>query len=742
MHSAMNINEVVNEGLLLWAKVAIRANDIEKPDWYSWDTRSMTDELNESRDLDPTGVTTFMLLNALTEIFLESECFSGLELIEGLSPNRQERMDRYKALFAFLKRSEVHDVVDEFIQRVREAVSVYSLDREDVEAWLAKPGEMAFLRRDALQALKTLERHQFLWGEPRGAKAFYNRKIFEFWNMPSLLRAMQQQKLPGISICLIRAPEAIHSFFCIAISNGQQLTVFTDKPEKVYPGQEKNSRRPGRQFFKRIMKSRFPYELLNVAINSDRREAFAKARHGLVPYDTQAVPIEDFSKLFPETVIWASLLFDLIEEQFFKAQATPLLETSYTVEMLRVPDALVDSNHALVVAGQYKPLDVAPHTKDTIDTDVLKGQWRSVPVGHNQWMIERYGLQVPDSVLNLVGTPELLSLLPSGLTPERATEIAAEVDAWPHKAALPKLATPVDVALADLAVNARVTERNVGGHPLLTLNPLDFGVKKKIDADRVFVARKNFCDIVQRLANAEFDRTAPEIMGSHRVFHPTSGWYYDRVQEQKDRLIQMLANDPSPKMLIRCQVCGEPEVSNPKCHHCARMIECRKRYGENDDDYEDSFYSVNKPGKTYNLGRWALSKSPAYGPKYWDFPNFMLNGNNKNGHYICPLTGGPVVYYAAFHPSDPFAIAFLLGISVKDLPWQLQHYFSQSPYSGNNILERLDPADHMKNPWCHMGLSIGVALSRRGLHRVRKDLGLPPFDFEAEFEKQDKRWNG
>jgi hypothetical protein len=81
--------------------------------------------------------------------------------------------------------------------------------------------------------------------------------------------------------------------------------------------------------------------------------------------------------------------------------------------------------------------------------------------------------------------------------------------------------------------------------------------------------------------------------------------------------------------------------------------------------------------------------------------------------------------FTIIQPDNPRALALLCGIPEKKLPWPLQHWCTSEPYTGNNILDRVDPQDwRLDNPWRHLELRITVALCKREFARLRKVHGL------------------
>jgi hypothetical protein len=97
----------------------------------------------------------------------------------------------------------------------------------------------------------------------------------------------------------------------------------------------------------------------------------------------------------------------------------------------------------------------------------------------------------------------------------------------------------------------------------------------------------------------------------------------------------------------------------------------------------------------------------------------------------CCYTNHPSKIVGTVHglvaPTCPEGIADIAGVTVADLPIPLQHWYTDEPYTGNSILDRLDPQDWvLKNPWKDLTLRVTLTLCRTCFHKRRKALGLPP----------------
>ena len=84
-----SINDLVNEALTRWLDLTEITFDkhgnvkhrAKNSPWQNYTLGSLTEGLNESRDLDPTGLTTFMMMRGLVEAYLRDIKFSAETLI-------------------------------------------------------------------------------------------------------------------------------------------------------------------------------------------------------------------------------------------------------------------------------------------------------------------------------------------------------------------------------------------------------------------------------------------------------------------------------------------------------------------------------------------------------------------------------------------------------------------------------------------------------------------------------------
>lgn len=127
-----------------------------------------------------------------------------------------------------------------------------------------------------------------------------------------------------------------------------------------------------------------------------------------------------------------------------------------------------------------------------------------------------------------------------------------------------------------------------------------------------------------------------------------------------------------------------------------------------------------------------------YNPFHIHSGGVELGGwDNDRRHNVCaldPPTRANV--FTLIRPDNPRALALLMGIPEKKLPWPLQHWTTREPYTGNPILARIDPQDsRLDDPWRHLELHLTISLSKRAYNRLRREHGLPPAEGEGVRER-------
>ena len=634
-------------------------------------------KIAETTQWDPTGITALMLLYGVVESYVVDMKFTGVQVLDNLD-DLQKTLLPLKKIRDSLRTPELKELFEDKAAVWEEAMSFYCVDRDDVRSWL-NPFQMGQLQRDAFYSINKLEAHQFLCGEGSKVPLKLNDSVWEVWNVNSMLRIIRDQPESGISIFLVRTPDGLHSYFSIGIKNGDNIVILTDRDRHDNVLQQGMKRRPDRDFQKRAEKHRFPYHLVGVKCNEENKRLYAEARTDLVPYQSRVVSLSRIAELLPDEILWVWLLADLINKKFWKNQFR-LLELSYTGEMVVKPSVLVGDG-ALAKSGVYTPLVLPPLTNNEVSSESTKELWRCKPTGHNDWMDQRYGDQISDQVYNLIGTP-------------------AEQDWQGRVESAPKLigvdGQATDVEYGKDHFGRRVIKEIVVGDTSLPvaavrgLVPTDFGSAQYIKKARVFAARCNRAAVLQKLANKEYEKE----------YDFYTEWYRNKITENIQVLMAAIPH----------------EVFEVKW-------EGRLSFHEKLD---------SKPPRQNILRVRQLSSSCVYS-KTHTTPN-DVQWYSGNLHVSCLINPNrPASVAAVFTPGGPQGMAALCGISVADLPWPFVHWSREEPYTGNHILDDVDPVEwRLHNPWMKFPSAYTICLSKTEYNKLRHKAGLPRKELPSE----------
>ena len=666
-------NSPLHLALKLWQEITGVDPSANSGTLAKWHLRETFDALQEAIKLDPTQVTFNLLLTHFVNEHLAGQAVSLLDLLDH-PEDIEARLAKPRELLAILNRPQVVDARESFIASLRAALGSYgAADRDDVNELLSQPDDVAILRRDALRSVERLRLDQFLDGEPEPATArpVYNRTVHQWWNINSML--VSTTRMPsGVSLNLIRHPDAFQSYFCFAIRNGGNLFVLTDVPDHSHPLQGYMSRRPDRHLDRRASRNWFPYDLLGLEYDEENKRLYVREtkQRGLVAYQNVALPLQPVAELPAAELVWLCMMFDLIVEKFwrrgFKAPAL-----SYTAEMLKAEHTLIEvAKSGNLPVRAYQPVSLPALTKADVGAAASSEQ----EVGKkyhqpNRWLEERYGDRVADSVLNVIGSPE------QGFALERESGTTALVD-------------PAYNTLSEGQQHSLLAGRT----PLVMVDATSFGSRDQIAADRKFIARANFATSVNLLAQEEFAARKEAV----------HTWYCEKVRANASALVRWAANH---ELWVDD---GVHESNFTSYHHRTgghRSVRLTP----------DAMHS-----KTRLLRRFLKRLDLATDETPWD--SFVTLGQTDvQGRPLCYLNGTKASYWALFYPASEQELALLAGCEVAELPDVLQHWRLLNVYTGNCILDRVDPMIwRVKNPWLTLNLAVRLGFSKRAMARIEK----------------------
>ena len=674
-----DLNQILNDAIPRWAKLTGTKLGTNKhtftigsdSEFQSYDLTKYVEDLNESRTIDMAGTTAILLLRGLFEAYVEEKSVKLHTLLYAPS-SIDGSIGKLREFHELITRPACDEAVTAFKETLRAAAVHYGYDLGKLKKHLEDERALGQLRLAASRSLGKLAVHQFAQG-PRGEKPLqYNREIFEFSSINSFIYALRRQMVSGITMAVIRAStdedSVYKAYFVLGLRNVETITVLTDFEEGEHPEYHNVTRRPDRRLDERARQHWFPYRLL---AEDPVKHKQLKDKTAIVKIDAKATPIEEITNLEPSEFIWLTLLFDLAAAKFdrddYKTE-----ELSYTGEMVVTPHALVETTSALVALGQYKPL-ILPKLTVTTATPELAGN--RAPLGHNAWLEDRYRDRVPEVLLDVVGRrraleagKEAAKLLPGGVKGGSLPEIRQQpgVIGWGS-----------DLRLVELAPMA--------------LDPTSFGTRETIEKNRAWYARQNLIKGVQRLATAEFAAKYKMIVA----------WYRARIERNMAFIWKAVATG---------------ELIAPVTEWMSR---------------EDHGFPSKDKLRWKERNILSQKQAPKYNPLYRGRKSIEWGGWDYDKNYnVCALDPPTrATVFTSISPDNPRALALLMGIPEKKLPWPLQHWTTREPYTGNSILDRIDPQDsRLDDPWRHLDLSLAITLSKRAYNGLRKEHDLPPND--------------
>jgi len=219
--------------------------------------------------------------------------------------------------------------------------------------------------------------------------------------------------------------------------------------------------------------------------------------------------------------------------------------------------------------------------------------------------------------------------------------------------------------------------RNVWGESasrsLVSLEVTTLSTERELERDRIWAARFNQAVYVDRAARTEYDALVDQIIE----------WYSDHVRKNTPQLIRAA---------------------------------CEGRLLAPDQVWETFGASANH--KTGNI----LLVQPA--ADAWGHTVNITTPTTKD-KILCALNGTSASFCFSFRPTTAEALAILAGVKVEQLPEVLRYWTRNERYTGNCILDRLDPMEWVAtNPWRKQKFEVGLYLSKRAFNKACTDYNL------------------
>ncbi len=493
------MEKAIQRAIQLWIELTGIDPNAKSFSMRDWNIYSMNEELKESFKLDPTGITTLMLLNYFAEYYFDNRNFSVNEMMKDFD-KVMDYLNKTREFFLLINNDDFLRIELDFKNKILAAAKEYEMNSERVIKFIEDRGSLAFIRRDALRSMNTLKIHQFTHGVTDGAKPKYLKDIYMFWNINSLLAYIGNSKYSSISINLIKSADNYNSFFAFGIRNGSTISILTDTPKQAHPMAGQMSRRPDKDLANRYARNHFPYDLLDFKINELNSNIYFEKEKGLVSYQAEAINLKSIKDLSSDEIVWSIIMFDLIKEKFWDQDyKTP--ELSYTGEMLCNKNSLINSIKLKI--NNYIPLENSSLSKKDISYGNVDGVFQQRFEKNNIWIEKEYNYIVPEEVLNLVNTKDGVKLLQ-----DYNGKKLLSVSEYKETNEIIKL---IDLEGVDVTL---------------------FGSAEEMLSNQKWYARYNQAKIINKKLNQEYEEKKDEILN----------WYENKVKENLEFLYTRIAH--------------------------------------------------------------------------------------------------------------------------------------------------------------------------------------------------------
>ena len=681
-------NKKIEEALTLWIELSGVDPGTCSFSTSTYDIVQMHRAIKEAFELDESMITGCLLLDYCATIYFSERSFSVMELLD--DPEKtSEYVSKASRCFNLIRTPEFKDICQSFSDTLSLALKNYGFYTEPVQQYLGDKFSLGLVRRDALRGIAKLRVDQFLKGEPEPASVNpkYNTDVYQFWNVNSLLSAACTMP-SGVSLCLIRDPDELQSYFAFVIRNGGNVFVLSDVPEYTHPLQAQMSRRPDREFDARAFRHHFPYNLLNFTFDEEQERIYStSAEQGeIVPYQKEVFPLQKICNLLPDEVVWVTMMFDLIVEKFW-TQSYQAKELSYTTEMIQVETPLLEQAQAnnLPVAN-YQKLGLKALTVTDIHSDVVT----EAQVGKSgrrglRWMEDFYADKVNTHALNLFKRGPRIPFFKDGDTETIRDLTAKEFKSYSFMNKHDTIITSIE-----------------------SLNPSRFGTKDEVSNDRMFIARYNLAQNINHLANLDYEAQKEKIYKWYKKAVTKNINYFLTAAGQHDQIwIDIPGTDDDP-LFEGLETTANERRNHDRLGNKVHSGETKFSYrlmavwNENDLDRLPDSYALDYCGGMANS-------------------TIRFNNGYYKGRYHCCVNGTRATYRAVWLPQTAYDLALMAGCKISDLPPLLQNWKARTKHRGNSILNRIDPLDwNLKNPWERETFAVVLSLSIRGRNSARK----------------------
>ncbi|MPQ69473.1 hypothetical protein [Pseudomonas sp. MWU12-2323] len=647
----------------------------------SFDLYQANKRVQQAQAVDD-DLTVALVVKTLAEQFASAESFTLADILAGNErlKARMELVGRMNALFsadaAVTLFGTFYDYCEGALAHYRE-LKPQTLGEKSRE-FVRESG--CFVGLDAYHGISRLTRLMICDGPvDEVAKAKVSRLVFAFDSIEELIS--HARRIPtGFSLCVILAPHISDSYFVMVVNTGGRIVALTDKGNYTHPMQEARMRaRNDRYNLNRMEGSHFPYDLLDIEWGDNgRRASERQAGTALMVSDSGLRVLGKLSDLHDWDLLWLHLFIDQCRDRYFERKITePQLATG---SMVRLPHKWAESTEHLPVPIEYE-LKLDARTSADLNSQFLhtiEPEWAK-SYNPNLWMEDRFATSVPDDCLYmpstaLNGETPILALGNDG-NRELTRRNTENLPFW-EKEKLPAL--------------------NLQGMTATALS-----TPERVIRDCHFLARHNQAQVISQLVKEDYEKRKVAIQE----------WFYKAAAKYLPKLIDDLlalnhervwVDTPAHQDALRALGNGNLVIgkgSGVQVITSFRSIKIR---------YE--------PVRKQHVGRRdraGLSMATTLGLIDYTY-----------GFYRCAVDRqDEAQLFIGLDVLSVFDVMTVTGLALEGIPAELRH-MGVDTYTGNSILDRIDPLSHIRNPWDRLTLHYNLPVSLKAFKELRRRRGL------------------
>lgn len=628
-------------------------------------------------------LTVALVVKTLSEQFASAETFTLADILTG-NPRLTARLELVGRMNTLFSDETAVALFEAFYGYCEGALAHY----RDVTAEGVGEKSRQFVREsgcfvglDAYHGIERLTRLMISDGTVDDiAKAKVSRLVFAFESIEELIT--HARRIPtGFALCVILAPHISDSYFVMVANMGGRVVVLTDKGNYAHPLQEARMRsRNDRYNLNRMEGSHFPYDLLNIKwADGGRRSSGEQKSTALTVSDSGLRVLGQLSDLEDWDLLWLHLFIDQCRDRYFDRKITePQLATG---SMVRLPHKWAESSENLPVPVEYE-IKLDARTSSDLKSEFLhtiEPTWAK-SYNPNVWMEERFAAQVPDDCLYVPST---------ALNNE----------------------TPILTLGTD--GNRELTRQDLTGMPSFEKNKLPtlalqglsgtaLATPERVIRDCHFIARTNQAQVIAQLVKEDYASRKESMQV----------WFYKAAAKFLPKLVDDLLALNHQRVWVDKPAHREALVGLDK----GELIK-----GEGSKlQVLYSFRAIKihyEPVRRQSIPvRSRAGQSLANTLRLIDY-NWVC--------YRCAVDREQEAQlFITLDVSSVFDLMTVTGLPLEGIPPELRSRGVKT-YTGNSILERIDPLSDIRNPWDNLTLHYTLPVSLKAFKELRRSRGLP-----------------